>query len=125
MFEPALIFVYVCTYSGFQHFFFVQADLLIEQWTVCVPVHCFYHEKGCFVLFHVQVLACTHTSKVEDYVEPATLSHQSCQMRVSNFSDQLKWSDSVEKNIVCSKWSRRIQLELLSFSIFDTVAQEV
>lgn len=42
------------------------------------------------MLFHVQVLACTHTSKVEDYVEPATLSHQSCQMRVSNFSDQLK-----------------------------------
>lgn len=38
-----------------------------------------------------------HTSKVEDYVEPAALSHQNCQTRVSNLSDQLKSDLTLEK----------------------------
>lgn len=46
---------------------------------------------------HVQVLACVHARKVEDYVEPSVLSHQSCQKRVSNFSDQLKSDLTREK----------------------------
>lgn len=46
------------------------------------------------VCFHMQVL---HHSKVEVCVEPAVPFHQSCQMRVSNFSDQLKSDLTLEK----------------------------
>lgn len=37
-----------------------------------------------------------YTCKIEDYVEPAMLSLQSCQLCVLNCSDKLKWFDAIK-----------------------------
>lgn len=54
--------------------FLYLANIPIRQLHVCLCVCCLYHEKGCLERLHVQICACMHTSKGEDYVEPALLS---------------------------------------------------